>query len=495
MNKPFVSISTKLFAVFVIMITLFEIGLWLISANTLQFLLIYGKEVDMKEIIGRYQADTQNLQVGDLSNRDELLALISYEWDGNLSVVDIEKDLYRSTIPPMRDERAPRNNFERSKMLKNLANEFKDLKVGSVDSITIKDRNGKDNMVIVIGRANDSQYLFSEKQLSTLNDSSELVSKFIVISGLVLIFIGSIVVYFLSKRLTKSIIEIENQAVKIAAMDFKSHNDISQSDEIGSLGRAVNQIAYELEASMSALSEANSQLKGEIEQERRMEQTRRQFVSNVSHELKTPISMIMGYADGLKHGIVKNEEQRSRYYDVIISESEKMSQLIGDLLDMSAYQAGKMPIQNRTFELSQMLTESLLSYEEQAALRELTLVTEIEDNLVVNGDPVRLNQVFVNLISNAFKHVSERGSVVVKAYSAENQVCLEVYNEGDPISEEESEAIWMSFYRGSNSREKQIEGFGIGLALVKEIIEKHEGQVYFKNEPSGVKFFASIPKG
>lgn len=494
MSKSQTSIRIKLFAIFVIMISAFEMILWLISANSLQFLFIYGKEMDMKDILSRYQADTQNLASGDLSNRDELLALMSYQWDGNLTVVDTETGVFRSTVPPMRDQRAIRGYFgNRGELLLNVARDFSSLPIGSVDSLITQDRNGKDDMVIIVARVNETQYLFSEKQLAVLNDSSNLVSRFIVISGLVLVLLGSIIVYFLSKGLTKNIIAIEHQAVRIANMDFKSHNTITQQDEIGSLARAVNQIASELEAAITSLSQANNQLQGEIEQERRMELTRRQFVSNVSHELKTPISMIMGYADGLKHGIVKSEEQKTRYYDVIISESEKMNQLIGDLLDMSAYQEGKLPIQNSSFDFSRLLEETLSPYLDKAEEQKITLLIDVKSPLMVYADPVRMNQVVVNLVSNAFKHVKDQGRIKIGCHLKEGNLALEVFNEGDWIPEVELDAIWMSFYRGAHSREKKIDGFGIGLALVKEIVEKHSGVVSVSNKEGGVYFSVLIP--
>lgn len=485
------SIKTRLFAIFLIVMIALQVLFWLVSANTMQALMIYGKEMDMKKVISNFQNESSQLAADDLEGREDLLARMAYNWDGNLSVVDLDKDAYSSTIPKFsKDRNGPPN---RELFFYDLAKQYNGLKIGSVTSTTVKDRNDRPYAAVVIGRVGDSQYLFSEKPLGVIRDSSALVSKYIVLSGIMTIAIGSLLIHFFASRISRPIIEIEKQAVRIAKLDFKQQNQVTQNDEIGSLGRAVNEIAVELESTIGQLTEVNQQLKGEIEQERQLEHSRRQFVSHVSHELRTPISMILGYADGLKHGIVRNEEQREHYCNVIINESERMSTLISHLLDMSAYQDGKLPFKSERFNLSDLTAQVVGRFYLQAENEGITLTQGIETELMLTGDSLRIEQVLNNLLSNAFKHVEKQGSISVKLSRQDSSVLLEVFNEGKPIPQDELDLIWMSFYRGSNSRENELEGFGIGLALVKEIVDKHKGKCFAENCDGGVKFNIEIP--
>ncbi len=485
------SIRTRLFAIFLVVMVSLQVLFWLVSANTMQALLIYGKEMDMKKVISNFQNESALLSVDDAVAKEDLLARMAYNWDGNLSVVDLDKDMYTSTIPKFsKDRNGPPN---RERFFYDLAKQYGDLKIGAVTSTMVRDPNGRAYAAVVIGRVGDSQYLFSEKPLGVLRDSSALVSKYIILSGILTIAIGSLLIHFFATRISRPIIEIEKQAVQIAKLDFKNQNNVTQNDEIGSLGRAVNEIAVELENTISQLTEVNHQLKGEIEQERQLERLRRQFVSHVSHELRTPISMILGYADGLKHGIARSESQREHYCNVIINESERMSTLISHLLDMSAYQDGKLPFKEEVFNVSQLTQAVTSHFGLEAETKSIEVKTGIEKDLYLNGDSKRIEQVLNNLLSNAFKHVSDKGLIEVSVHRSEAKVMIEVYNQGALIPQDELDLIWMSFYRGSNARENELDGFGIGLALVKEIVERHRGKCYAENRASGVSFLVELP--
>lgn len=485
------SIRFKLFVVFALIVASLQLVFWLFSTNVLQSVLIYGNEMEMIQMVSRYQsALKEDPALGSGENSDVLLAQLSYEWDGNLTLIDKDKGEYKTTVP-LRG--APGGMMDRTRMIADIYKRHENLAVGQVRTQLRQDRNGKDSLAIFVGRVSDNQLLISEKPLNVIRESSKLVSRFLMISGFLTVLIGSLAILLLSKKLTQPIIEIEEQAKRIAELDFDKQNEVSQSDEIGSLGRAVNQIAAKLSHTIGALNEANDKLKDEIENERRIERMRRQFVSNVSHELKTPISMIVGYADGLKFGIAKNPDNVEKYCDIILSESEKMNTLINDLLDMSAYQEGHLPIQQKRFNLSETILKAGETFSAKAREQQTPVIYHLEDSLEILGDQFRIEQVLRNLLSNALKHVSNEGGVVVQLRSEGHEAVLSVYNDGDAIPEDELEAIWMSFYRGGQAREKQMDGFGIGLALVREIVEKHSGRATCSNVENGVKFEVWLP--
>lgn len=485
------SIRNKLFVVFLAIVAGLQGILIVFNANALETVLVYGDKMEMVKLLNKYQHELSTSSYLTPEEEDYLMAQLAYEWDGNLSLIDTATNEFRTTMP-MRGMRGGTVD-QRNELTRDVSKRFRTLETGSVASIVRKDRNGKDSIVIYVGRVNETQLIFSEKPLNVLHESSKLVTRYLMISGIFTVLIGSIAILILSRKLTQPIIEIEEQANRIAVQDFGKPNRVTQNDEIGSLGTAVNQIESALSESINALNKANDKLKDEIENERRLEQLRRLFVSNVSHELKTPMSMIVGYADGLKYGIAKNPESIQYYCDVILSESDKMNTLINDLLDMSAYQEGHLPIQLKTVSLSNSVLKTASLYEGQAAEQSITVVTRVEENVIVLGDAFRLEQVVRNLLSNAIKHVSESGQIEITLKQNSENVILSVFNEGNPIPDEELEAIWMSFYRGTQAREQQIDGFGIGLALVKEIVHKHNGIVAVENLTNGVKFIVELP--
>lgn len=484
------SIRFKLSLVFVLIVSALQLIFWIFSASVLESVMVYGTELEIKSIVQDYMTAQKNSQILTTSEKESLIGELSYTWDRNITLVDIEKNLVLSTIP---NRKPPTGPSPRGNIYTEIAYKYTDLPLGRVETTIRKDREGRDSMAIFIGNVGDNTILISEKPLNIIQDSSNLLTKYIIISGILTVSIGSMIILLLSKKLTQPIVDIEAQAKRLAALDFEQDNQVSQKDEIGSLGKAVNQISSELKGTIEALQIANSQLKDEIEQERKLERMRRRFVSSVSHELKTPISMIIGYADGLKFGVAKSTEQIHSYCNVIIEESEKMDQLIKDLLDMSAYQEGQLKISKEIFNFSEMVCRIGNLYSEQFSIKGLSFKMEVASNICINGDPLRIEQVLRNLLENALKYTIPEGTVSFVLSKNDEGAKVSLYNTCDPIPEEELSAIWMCFYRGEEGRNSSVEGFGVGLALVKEIVEKHHGTVTAINENSGVNFITTLP--
>ncbi len=484
------SIRFKLSLIFVLIVSALQLVFWVFSASVLESVMVYGTKLEIKNIAEDYMAVQKDSEVLSVSEKQNLIDELAYTWDCNITLVDYESGVIITTI---RNRKAPEPPEMRNDFYVEVAEEIKAMPVGSVYTKIRKDHKGFDSLAIFAGNVGDHTVMISERPLNIIHDSSNLLTKYIIISGILTVSIGSFVILLLSKKLTQSIVDIEAHANRIAKLDFEQDNQIHQNDEIGSLGRAVNQISSELKGTIDALQIANSQLKDEIEQERKLERMRRLFVSSVSHELKTPISMIMGYADGLKVGVAKSPEQIENYCNVIIQESEKMDQLIKDLLDMSAYQEGQLKIKKELFNLSNLTDSISRHYVEQFSSKELDYQFELEPEIQMNGDPLRIEQVLRNMIENALKYTCEGKWVCVSLKAVNNLAEISVYNDGKPIPEEEIEAIWMCFYRGTEARNCLAEGFGVGLALVKEIVEQHSGSVGVVNELNGVRFNVTLP--
>lgn len=484
------SIRFKLSAVFVLIVTVLQLIFWIFSANVLESVMVYGTQLEIKSIVQDFIEVNKGEQLLSGTEKESLIEDLAYTWDRNITLVDYESGEVISTLSNRRPPDGPivRNNF-----YTDIAYKYKDIPQGSVKTSIRKDREGFDQLAIFVGKVGNSTLLISEKPLNVIHESSNLLTKYIVISGILTVTIGSMMILLLSRKLTQPIVDIEAQARRIAALDFEEDNQVSQDDEIGSLGKAVNQISSDLKSTIDALQIANNQLKDEIEQERKLERMRRLFVSSVSHELKTPISMIMGYADGLKFGVAKSTEQIHAYCNVIIEESEKMDQLIKDLLDMSAYQEGQLKINKEFFSFSDMVCHMSQIYLEAFEQKGLKFAITVDSQVSLDGDPLRMEQVLRNLLENALKYTSEGGEVKLDLKTSEKMATMNLYNTCAPIAVEELSDIWMCFYRGEQARSCSAEGFGVGLALVKEIVEKHGGTIGVTNEAQGVNFALTLP--
>lgn len=484
------SVRFKLSAVFVLIVSVLQLIFWIFSANVLESVMVYGTQMELKSIVEDFIDAEKSGKVLSTEEKEALIEDLSYTWDRNITLVDYESGTVISTLS---NRRPPDGPVVRNNIYSDIAYKYKNIPFGSVKTTIRKDREGFDQMAIFVGKVGESTLLISEKPLNVIHESSNLLTKYIVISGILTVTIGSLMILYLSRRLTQPIVDIEAQAKRIASLDFEEDNQVLQDDEIGSLGKAVNQISSELKGTIEALQIANSQLKDEIEQERKLERMRRLFVSSVSHELKTPISMIMGYADGLKFGVAKSTEQIHSYCNVIIEESEKMDQLIKDLLDMSAYQEGQLKISKEIFSFSDMVCHMSQIYLEAFEKKGIHFEIEMGVPVSLDGDPLRMEQVMRNLLENALKYTSEEGSVKLVLTQSEEYAALSLYNTCQPIPEEELSDIWMCFYRGEQARTCSAEGFGVGLALVKEIVEKHGGTIGVINVRDGVEFKMTLP--
>lgn len=462
------TIRTKLFLSFTGAILILQVFFWAMSSFGMETIAIVGRERNMKGLLIRYNELSQTMGEEDVFTK---LAIAS---DGNLTFVDTESGHYYSTMPMMRNDRMMPN---RGRSAFQIVASNSDLAEGTVRTLILKDQNGTASQVTVVGKLTEEKYLISDRQLSVIRESSKLLSSYLAIAGLIIVVVGALISHWMARRITKPIIDIEEQAVRISKLEFNSHNAIKSEDEIGSLASAVNQISFSLEEKINQLSEANLRLKGEIEQERQLDKARRSFVANVSHELKTPISMIMGYADGLKHGVARTESQKNQYYDVIIKESEHMSKLISQLLDLTAYQNGQLPCRMAEVNLRHLIETTALRHKHLFSERNLQVELDLQGEGLVSADSERMEMVLNNLLSNACKYADQGTTVKLTTFIKEENYIIKLTNICADFQAEDLEQLTVSFYRGKNARERQVEGFGIGLGAVNDTINLHGGEM------------------
>ncbi|UFT98003.1 ATP-binding protein [Radiobacillus kanasensis] len=233
----------------------------------------------------------------------------------------------------------------------------------------------------------------------------------------------------------------------------------------------------------------------DITELKKLEQMRKDFVANVSHELKTPITSIRGFAETLLDGAMDSDELRSQFLSIILKESERLQILIHDLLELSKLDKVDLKLQRETVDVKQLVEEILPIADQQAKDKEIELSLSFDDDTVIQGDSDRLKQVFINLINNAISYTPVGGSVQVLVENRNDVLDFSVKDTGIGIPEEAIPRIFERFYRVDKARSRNTGGTGLGLAIVKHIVELHEGKIYVDSvHEKGTTFRISFPK-
>ena len=328
--------------------------------------------------------------------------------------------------------------------------------------------------------------------LESIRESVGLTNRFLAHIGISVLAISIIIVWFFSKRITQPILELTDISQKMANLDFDAKYTGTCANEIAVLGTNFNKMSEKLEQTISELKSANNELQKDIEEKDRLEQMRTEFLGNVSHELKTPIALIQGYAEGLKEGISDDPESRAFYCDVIMDEANKMNQMVRNLLTLNQLEFGNEEVTFERFDIVQLVRGVLQSCEILIQQKDVKVNCVMGDSLSVWADEFKTEQVIRNYISNALNHVSGENIIEIKVLEKEKTVRVSVFNTGNPIPEEDIPHIWEKFYKVDKAHTREYGGNGIGLSIVKAIMESFHKEYGVKNYENGVEFYMEL---
>jgi len=344
----------------------------------------------------------------------------------------------------------------------------------------------------LVGLLDNGYVIILERPLEQLNNSILFSSRLFLIVAIVIISLETGVILIFSNTVTKPIIRMSHVARKMSRMDFEAKAPETSNDEIGELGHSMNELSTKLEQSISELKSANASLAQDIEEKEKIEEMRSEFLSHVSHELKTPLALIQGYAEGLKDAVQDDPESREFYCDVIVDEASKMNTLIMRLLNLNELEFGTEKLNIARYDLSKQLKNVIANNRILMDQKQVKLETEFSDNLFVWADAFMMEEVFTNYLSNAIHYVEEGGVIRVKAEKIENRVRVSVYDQGHRLSDDALEKVFVKFYKEDSARTREYGGSGIGLSIV-EAIQKSHGQDYgVYNVEDGVVFYYEL---
>ena len=365
------------------------------------------------------------------------------------------------------------------------------------DNYTIILHNTQQNSSFIegFGYCSDNQTIvIMSTPVAGLKESVDISNKFLIYVAVIGFIITVIITFLITKMITSPILQLAEISNKMGKLDFTARYMGKRSDEIQTLGQNMNYMSDRLKKAISKLQEANEVLKEDIKRKEAIDEMRKDFIANVSHELKTPIALIQGYAEGLNEGLCEDEESRKYYTEVIMDESEKMNKMVKQLLTLSSLESGNSILHKENFNMTSLTDGVLSSISILIGEKNVTVDFDTSRDVFLYADEFKIEEVVTNYISNAIHHVNDNGTIKIDVSEDESNVYFSVYNTGNQIPEKDLANVWEKFFKVDKAHSRSYGGSGIGLSIVKAIIEAHGGEVKVANKSDGVEFGFKIPR-
>ena len=351
-----------------------------------------------------------------------------------------------------------------------------------------------DDYIELWGTLDNGNFILIRTPIQGIKDNVHISNTFITYIGIGTLIIGIIAAFVLSSYISRPIKQLSNIAERMSELDFDIKYDGKDKGEIGLLGKSMNNMSQKLEENISQLKAANLELQRDIDKKEKLEKMRTDFLSNVSHELKTPIALIQGYAEGLKEGITDDPESMDFYCSVIMDEAAKMNNMVKRLLTLNQIEFGEDELVMERFDINELVKSVVNANELRATQKNLSITYDILDTpLYVWADEYKVEEVVTNYLSNAINHCCNENIIKIKVGQIDkDNVRVSVFNTGNNIPEADIEHIWEKFYKVDKARTREYGGNGIGLSIVKAIVESMGKTCGVNNLSDGVEFWFDL---
>ncbi|MBP3457700.1 MAG: two-component sensor histidine kinase [Lachnospiraceae bacterium] len=358
--------------------------------------------------------------------------------------------------------------------------------------IAYGERNGM-TYIEMWGTLENGNLFMTRSVVESIHESVQISNRFLAYVGILAALVSGGLILIITKRFTTPIMSLTEISKRMANLDFEVHYNGTEKNEIGVLGLHMNQLSDKLENTISELKTANNELQKDIEKKEQIDEMRKEFLSNVSHELKTPIALIMGYAEGLKEEINQDPESRDFYCDVIMDEANKMNIMVKKLLTLNQLEFGNDVVSMERFDIRELIANYISSADILIKQSEAKVIFEETESCFVWGDEFKVEEVFTNYFSNALNHVKNEKEVIISFDRKEDTVRIVVFNTGDPIPEESLPHLYEKFYKVDKARTREYGGSGVGLSIVKAIMDSMHQEYGVINRSDGVEFWFELP--
>lgn len=489
LKNNFKSVRFKLFLTLCVVIAIIVLCLVAINSIVLESFYLYTKTRNVKlvyqKINNYYNSNKNNINI------EEELKRIAFnnnfdifiETDENIIIFNTNKDIY-STLDVITSAKNQSNQ-------NNIIYEEDNIKI-----TRINDQYNSISYILLSGQLDNGYYLYISMPAVPIEESVEISNQALIIIGLIILLISSFIASYISKKFTSPIVELNDITNKMAKLDFSQKYRIADADdEINELGKNINTMSDKLESTIKQLRENNVELEKDIEEKSKIDEMRKQFISDVSHELKTPIALIQGYAEGLIENVNTDDESRKFYAEVILDESNKMDTLVKQLLELIKLEYGKREFNNKEFDIVELINEVIRKCKVMIEEKNIKIDFNENQKVMVNADDFYIEQVITNYFTNAIKHaieINNEKKIEIKIEKKEEKIRVSIFNTGNNIKEENLNKIWGRFYKEDTSRNRTDGGTGIGLALVKAIMNNYKNSYGAINKENGVEFYFEL---
>lgn len=357
---------------------------------------------------------------------------------------------------------------------------------------TLKDRGLGTEYLEMCGVLDNGNLFLIRSPLEGIRDSVKIANTFLAYVGVIATLISIGFIFLLTNKVTKPIRQLTEISEEMIQLNFESRYTGENNNEIDILGENMNRLSSALENMISELKTANNELQNDIEKKEKIDEMRKEFLSNVSHELKTPIALIQGYAEGLKEGISQDQESRDYYCDVIMDEASKMNEMVKKLLDLNQLEFGNDVVTMERFDITELMRTFIQSADILIRQNGVTVMLQEHAPIYVWADEFKIEEVVRNYFSNAMNHVNGKKTIDIHYTLFEGKVRVSVFNTGEPIPEESIDRVWEKFYKVDKARTREYGGSGVGLSIVKAIMESMNQKYGVKNYENGVEFWFEL---
>ena len=486
------SVRVRLFVTLSFVILL--IILFLILVNNFVFgqFYIYSKTKSLKsvyQVVNNYFREEENI---DLEIQLERIAInnnfdILIKNDQNVNIYTSNKDFF-STLGQMNEMTSRFNN-----------NSGEMVEKGEKFSIKkIKDNKNGITYILLSATLDNGYLLYIRIPITSIQESVKISNNFLYLMAGFTILISAVIVSYVARKFGDPISELNDIAKKMSNLDFSHKYRITDADdEINNLGKSINVMSDKLEKTIQQLRSTNIELEKDIEEKSKIDEMRKSFISDVSHELKTPIALIQGYSEGLLENVNSDEESRKFYAEVILDETNKMDRLVKQLLELMKLEYGKREFEDQRFNLVELQKEVVRKSQVILEEKEVEVKFKTPTEINVFADDFYIEQVISNYMTNAIKHVKEiKGEKYIQIENVvnieKNKVRVKVFNTGENIAEDDMARIWNRFYKVDVSRNRENGGTGIGLSFVKAVMNNYENGYGAINHDNGVEFYLEL---
>ena len=348
--------------------------------------------------------------------------------------------------------------------------------------------------LVLVGVLENGDMVLMRTAVESIRESAAISNRFLLFAGAAAIVASILVAFFTTRHITKPLQQLTDISKRMVDLDFnaKYESDQSNSYEVEELGNHINRLSENLERTISELKTANVELQDDIEKKIQIDEMRKEFLSNVSHELKTPLALIQGYAEGLQECINDDAESREFYCEVIIDEADKMNRMVKKLLTLNQLEFGNDQVIMERFDMTELIRGVANSTKILMEQKGIRLELKNSEEAWVWGDEFKVEEVITNYMSNAINHADGEKLIRVFYTRSEDKLRVSVFNTGQPIPEEDIEKIWVKFYKVDKARTREYGGSGIGLSIVKAIMDSFHQRCGVINHEDGVEFWMEL---